>query len=382
MKYAKTIIVALMSCIAATCYAQWTQNGYYRVLNQSTERYITIRDNYAKVSTVSTSVDLGALQTLKKFNNVVSDPSSIIYIRYEKSPNQYSLASQGTDTRTITGQYLTIIKSRTNSNAYWAYGSSNGMTIYLSDTKSLRESSEVGSNSGPNDLERNWYILPVQKEVDNQYFGITPEVEYNGKYYATIYAYFPFKLSDDMKAYSIIDSNNQAAVYKEITGTIPMGTPVLIECSSPTADGNRIDIVDEDIAALSGNKLVGQWFCCHKDGHINRKEYSSSTMRVLGLKKDGKLGFIKAANTYLSQDNGKYYLPANKAYLPVSSSAANELTLMTEDEYSGINTISVEETHNSGVYTLTGTLIRKRNESSGNLPKGIYIINGKKVIVQ
>lgn len=382
MKYAKTIIVALMSCIAATCYAQWTQNGYYRVLNQSTERYITIRDNYAKVSTVSTSVDLGALQTLKKFNNVVSDPSSIIYIRYEKSPNQYSLASQGTDTRTITGQYLTITKSRTNSNAYWAYGSSNGMTIYLSDTKSLRESSEVGSNSGPNDLERNWYILPVQKEVDNQYFGITPEVEYNGKYYATIYAYFPFKLSDDMKAYSIIDSNNQAAVYKEITGTIPMGTPVLIECSSPTADGNRIDIVDEDIAALSGNKLVGQWFCCHKDGHINRKEYSSSTMRVLGLKKDGKLGFIKAANTYLSQDNGKYYLPANKAYLPVSSSAANELTLMTEDEYSGINTISVEETHNSGVYTLTGTLIRKRNESSGNLPKGIYIINGKKVIVQ
>lgn len=382
MKYAKTAIVALILTIATTCYAQWTQNGYYRVLNQSTERYITIRDNYAKVSTVSTSVDLGALQTLKKFDNVVSDPSSIIYIRYEKSPNQYSLASQGTDTRTITGQYLTITKSRTNSNAYWAYGSSNGMTIYLSDTKSLRESSEVGSNSGPNDLERNWYILPVQKEVDNQYFGITPEVEYNGKYYATIYAYFPFKLSDDMKAYSIIDSNNQAAVYKEITGTIPVGTPVLIECSSPTADGNRIDIVDEDIAALSGNKLVGQWFCCHKDGHINRKEYSSSTMRVLGLKKDGKLGFIKAANTYLSQDNGKYYLPANKAYLPVSSSAANELTLMTEDEYSGINTISVEETNNSGVYTLTGTLIRKRNESSGNLPKGIYIINGKKVIVQ
>ena len=102
MKYAKTAIVALMLTIATTCYAQWTQNGYYRVLNQSTERYITIRDNYAKVSTVSTSVDLGALQTLKKFDNVVSDPSSIIYIRYEKSPNQYSLASQGTDTRTIT----------------------------------------------------------------------------------------------------------------------------------------------------------------------------------------------------------------------------------------------------------------------------------------
>lgn len=382
MKYAKTTIVVLMLTIATTCYAQWTQNGYYRVLNQSTQRYITIRDNYAKVSTVSTSVDLGALQTLKKFDNVVSDPSSIIYIRYEKSPNQYSLASQGTDTRTITGQYLTITKSRTNSNAYWAYGSSNGMTIYLSDTKSLRESSEVGSNSGPNDLERNWYILPVQKEVDKQYFGITPEVEYNGKYYATLYAFFPFNLGDGMKAYSIIDSNNQAAVYKEITGTIPMGTPVLIECSSPTADGNRIDIVDEDVAALSGNKLVGQWFCSHKDGHINRKEYSSNTMRVLGLKKDGKLGFIKAPNTYLSQDNGKYYLPANKAYLPVSSSAANELTLMTEDEYSGINTISIEETHNSGVYTLTGTLIRKRNESSDNLPKGIYIINGKKVIVQ
>lgn len=382
MKYAKTIIVALMSCIAATCYAQWTQNGYYRVLNQSTERYITIIDNTAKVSTVSTSVDMGALQTLKKFDNVVSNPASIIYIRYETSPNQFSLASQGTDTRKITGQYLSIVKSRTNSNAYWAYGSSNGMTIYLSDTKSFRETSEVGSNSGPNDLERNWYIQPVKKDVDKQYFGITPEVEYNGKYYATLYAFFPFNLGDGMKAYSIIDSNNQAAVYKEITGTIPIGTPVLIECSSPTADGNRIDIVNDDVAALSGNKLVGQWFCSHKDGHINRKEYSASTMRVLGLKKDGKLGFIKAPSTYLSQDNGKYYLPANKAYLPVLSNSADELTLMTEDEFSGINTISKEETHNSGVYTLTGTLIRKRDESSDNLAKGIYIINGKKVIVQ
>ena len=66
--------------------------------------------------------------------------------------------------------------------------------------------------------------------VDKQYFGIKPEIEYNGKYYATIYAYFPFKLDEGMKAYSITLNTNSVAVYKEITGTIPMSTPVLIEC--------------------------------------------------------------------------------------------------------------------------------------------------------
>ena len=103
MKHARIAFIALLMTTANICLAQLTQNGYYRVLNERTNRYITLIDNTAKVSTVSTSVDLGALQTIKGFDNVVSDPASIIYIRHEDSgvANQFSLAGQGTDTKKI-----------------------------------------------------------------------------------------------------------------------------------------------------------------------------------------------------------------------------------------------------------------------------------------
>jgi hypothetical protein len=380
MKHIRTTFVALLLTIAATSFAQWTKNGYYRVLNEATERYITIIDNKAKVSTMSTYIDLGALVTVSGFDRVVSNPASIIYIRYEKSPSLFSLASQGTDTREITGEYLTIQPSTTNRNAYWACGKKGGSLVYLNDVYSLYDTSEVGTNGSGK--TRNWYILPVNKDIDKQYFGIKPEIEYNGKYYATIYAYFPFKLNEGMKAYSITLNTNSVAVYKEITGTIPRSTPVLIECSSPTPDGNRIDIVDETTTSISGNKLEGVWFCSHKDGHINRKAYSSSTMRVLGLTQDGKLGFITAPDSYLSYDGGKYYLPANKAYLPVTSNSQSELYIMSEEDYlAGVSTISIDDVKQSAVYTLTGLQVRKRDESTEGLSKGIYVVKGKKIIV-
>ena len=50
MKHVRTTFVALSLTIATTSFAQWTKNGYYRVLNEATEKYITIIDNKAKVN--------------------------------------------------------------------------------------------------------------------------------------------------------------------------------------------------------------------------------------------------------------------------------------------------------------------------------------------
>ena len=36
----------------------------------------------------------------------------------------------------------------------------------------------------------------------------------------------------------------------------------------------------------------------------------------------------------------------------------------------------------TGVYTLTGTRVRQRGEDIDGLVKGLYIVNGKKVIVK
>ncbi len=383
----KLVTVVMLLATTSTIQAQLNGNGYYRVKNVGSGRYITVIDNKGKVDLAATSVDFGALLTIRNFSNVVSNPGSIVYIRKESGLNLFSLCSQGTDTQKITGERLTILNL--GNNKYNACGTKSGVTIYMNDVQKIgdakKDTSYITNNAKPTDTYCQWYIIPVKKDANEQYFGITPEIEYNGKYYATIYAYFPFKVATDMKAYAITKKTNQIAVYKEITGTVPISTPVLIECSSPTPEGNRIDIVDETVTELTNNELAGVWFCSHDDGHINRTEYSQYSMRVLGLKGDGKLGFIKAPKEYLNYNNGKYYLPANKAYLPVTSSFKNEMDLMSEEEYeqyTAISTLDVNEVVSEGIYTLTGKLLRTQGKTTEGLPKGIYIINGKKVIVR
>ena len=94
-------------------------------------------------------------------------------------------------------------------------------------------------------------------------------------------------------------------------------------------------------------------------------------MRMLGQTTDGKLAFVKS--------NIKY-LPANKAYLKVSSSAPDILRVVTEEEYqeilTGINEIASPVNNGQKViYDLQGRRITAPS-------KGLYIVNGKKMVIK
>lgn len=393
MSKTKMLFMLAASLMVNHAFAQFTGTGYYRVQNQATERYITIIDNQARVSTVATDVDFGALQTLNKFENVVGNPGSIIYIRKEQGvANKYSLCSQGTDTKTITGELLNITRSSTNNQAWWAWGSRSGATIYLNDvikydysTGLPTDTAQVASNAAASSTTRNWYILPVKSDVDNQYFGIKPEVKVGDKYYATMYAFFPFKPAvSGMKVYRIVATGKGMAASQEITGIVPISTPVLIECPSANYADNRIDIVDEQVAALTDNMLQGVWFCSHGSGHVNRKANNPTTMRVLGTTATGELAFVKAPASYLKYNAGVGYLPANKAYLAVDASMAAELKVVSLEDYqAGVHTVSMSNGKaDTGVYTLTGTQVRQRGQGTDGLSKGVYIVNGKKVVIK
>ena len=77
-------------------------------------------------------------------------------------------------------------------------------------------------------------------------------------------------------------------------------------------------------------------------------------------------------------DNG-LYLPANKCYLTVSSSAPDVLQIVTEAEYeeiTGIEEMFSDVTEGAKViYDLQGRRVAAPS-------KGVYIVNGKKVIVK
>ena len=130
------LFLLLFSVTASlTASAQLNGNGYYRVLNQASSRYITLQDNRGSIDLSSTKADMMAILTIRGFDKEVNDPASVIYI--EKVGSQYNLKAQGTDSKTITGnRYLSL---KQNGPTYQAYGTISGMDIYLADGRSLSD---------------------------------------------------------------------------------------------------------------------------------------------------------------------------------------------------------------------------------------------------
>lgn len=369
-----SLALSFISFVSAN--AQLGNPGYYRVQNTYTERYIIMTDNKSDgVNYSTTEPDLGALETLRPFSTIVSDPSSVIYIENVSGIN-YNLEAQGANAYNMIGYYLKIPES--SGGAYRAYGESSGTRIYICD---MYGSDDRGIIMTSGSLSRDWYITPISSSTDN-YFGFTPEVAVGDKYYTTLYADFPFeKSSDGLKFYYIskVDATFGAAIYQEINGTVGKSVPVIVECASSEAAGNKIELVTSTGNVPSGNLLGGVYFMRDISGyHRNVTAYDSNTMRVLGTCSDGSIGFVTSDITYL---------PANKAYLTVPSGSPTEFKLMTQAEYEGLvagisSVKSSTDKTSSDIYTITGNKVRTASTSTDGLPKGIYIIGGKKVVVK
>ena len=101
------LTVAFASIAIAQEYAN---DGYYRVQNQSTSRYIRVVDNKGSVNIGKTEADMGALKTILGFNNVVSDPSSIIHItQLDRRKHSYNLGCQGTTVFDIINYFVNFL---------------------------------------------------------------------------------------------------------------------------------------------------------------------------------------------------------------------------------------------------------------------------------
>jgi hypothetical protein len=101
-------------------------------------------------------------------------------------------------------------------------------------------------------------------------------------------------------------------------------------------------------------------------------------MRLLTVNADGKLVFDKLE---AGEEGYEQYIPANTAYLSVPVSAPDELPVMSFAEFtSGIRAVTADasfaSSQDDAVYTLSGI----RVSDPTNLPHGIYIKNGKKVV--
>lgn len=326
----------LATAFATTVSAQLKGDGYYRVQSAKQGRYVSVIDNRGRVDVSTTSADLGALRTVHGFERVVSDASSVIYIK--KMTSGYDLQSQGTGSYSIISYEVKI--TDLGDGCYWASASTAGMTKYLKDEgiswmwdddDSRRIIGQVITVGTPTGDEADWYIKPV--ENDN-YFGLTPTVSVGSDYYQSFYAAFPFTFaSAGMNAYTVtkVDMENAAVVINELTAGVPAATPVIVKCASAEPADNKLNVGASATSSTSGNLLTGVYFCNDvvSADHRNVVAYNAATMRVLGKAADGSLAFVKQANLE--------YIPANTAYLTVSADAPDELKVYTQEEYDAMH---------------------------------------------
>ena len=373
----KKILLFLSSFLPLAAAAQLNGDGYYRIQNYASERYITITDDViANISTPS-DIDVNNLTTWKGVDNIKSNPGSIFLI--EAVGDKYNISGQGISVHKITGgkAYVSINKRGEGIYQLSASATQGGVAVtkYLYDATSDDEYDYVRTDG--NAAYQYWYIKPID-EADN-YIGITPTIQTNDGWYGTIYASFPFKFaSTGMTAYYVDGVHTGQFQLKEITDEIkPAATPMIIKCSSDDAAQNKITPVSTTTTAPTDNLLGGTYFASSLKKHIACVEYDSKTMRVLGKDTNGNLIFTTASEDYLTKN---MYIPKNTAWLNIPASLTGDFQLVSRDTYSGISNVKVSAQENSpkGTYTITGIQV----DDTKALRPGIYIKAGKKVVIK
>ena len=192
--------------------------------------------------------------------------------------------------------------------------------------------------------------------------------EHDGKYWATHYSSkFGYKIADAERAcaYTATYGNNTLTLHK-LGSVIPAGTAVII-----------ISAAEDPYMYIDKTATSENTVCNHLKGVDVRTEVSTlgaGTFYVMGKQGDN-FGFFE-------YDPESQYMPANKAYLKVESAApAKGLRMVIEDEADSLRPLSGSPEGERAVYDLSGRLVNSSTRQLVNsLKKGIYIINGKKVL--
>lgn len=183
----------------------------------------------------------------------------------------------------------------------------------------------------------------------------------DGKHYATYYLPFAAKAPEGVKAYAGTVSNGSVKLTEYANGVIPANKGVLLVSDNATSATFTL-ANDADVTAID-NDLKGVNAVTELAGVDN-----SEQVRIFSTK-DGVAGFYKPNSNITS-------LAANKAYV-MASAAQEALALNFGGDVTGINSVSDNAAmpHNAVIYDLAGRRV-------SHAVKGVYVINGKKIIVK
>ena len=197
---------------------------------------------------------------------------------------------------------------------------------------------------------------------------ILPEIGSAG-YSTTYYSNADLKVQDGTEAYAVTGNTNQLT-YTSVGDVVPAGVAVVLKGSGP----QKFQIVSApslttDFFEYANNNLKGLDVDGTTVGPYNNDNGSYVYYKL--TVENGVVGF------YWAEANGAAFnSKAHKAYLVLPASG-QVVSSYAFDETVGISSAMLNEIKSEGVYTLSGVRVM-----SDHLPKGIYIVNGKKMVIK
>jgi len=313
----------------------------------------------------------------------------------------------------IGGRVLTDLKTYQRHDAGQKKGEyisfANNNKFYTID--GFKPEIEVANEAG--DFAK-WIVEPVKKGTETtgtDYFAVKGGVEgLDGHFYTSIYTDFPMEIVDNgetveyggntVRVWGIpngpvigeFDTSKGMVGYVATTeyklgDIIPARTPVVVECKKTARENNLLNPVltpmSEDPHGESFLKgIFFEEFFAEKDGDNDEFTYYYMPLEQ-GIKVERKL--IRVLNKGNNIDNpvgffkfGGASIAPNKAFMILDSSMAKANIFMVDSETFealGINEVATATNENATIYDIQGRVV-------SNPTKGLYIVNGKKMVIK
>lgn len=214
-----------------------------------------------------------------------------------------------------------------------------------------------------------YLVVRLAKSSDNKgcFFGLKQITLYNGYRFATtttsnidnvatFSASSPVTFSSDATAYIAINSNDTQVTLSPLNGALAAGQGAIV---SKATTGDIYAYVSTETTDSRNNQLVGS-------GDAT-KELTDGNYYIFN-KQGEEAVFSPLKNTSTT-------LAANKAALKTTTAGGQALTL-DFGSVTGINTVTTAMPATNATFDLSGRKV------SGKLPAGLYIKNGKKLLIK
>ena len=363
------------------------QQVYKKVTSQEDitdgDTYLIISEEYNKaLSEINVSDTRGIAVDVTIADDIYSNQANA-----EGLPYEYTISATGDGKYSIksTQGYLAMIKgdktdltvSETETeNCHWTITYQDGKVLLKGNAgeRILGYNSNENANCFRYYDPKNYNNITLYKKVTST----TGSFSITDAGFATYYTDKAFVMPENVQGGIVTKANketNQLTIsYNYQPGTtVPAKTPIVLKGEK---GDYTVNYTTSEETAPAGNMLYGAENV-DADG-MTFVEGTNVKYYKLALGNDGKCGFYWGAT-----DGAAFEYTANRAFLAIditdASQAPASFSLDGDGSTTAINGIMNGNDDSQKIYTVTGVYAGK---SLNNLPKGIYIVGGKKVAVK